>query len=730
MSNIKKVKLINKLTAFFIRGSGVLVIFCVILIILMIFRVALPLFFSPEIKLINQIAQTNNEKIIKIGVGDYNDSYYTFNDIGELNIYSLNQSNSEFKKVTLREDKSPIYKINQIKKEIFALHWSDGRSIYLRIYSKSVLENGIRINKLTHQILVQVQVPFLETPEEIVDSVDLQKGLIQRIYSKQHKIFSNFMKYDVDETKVLIEEPGETHLIDLGEERSPFLNLSVNGEQLWVACRNGKLFRYRLVEEDGFVMAESIDLEKEITAIGNAYGDYSLLVAHADGELNSWISVRLQKNSLKKSIVKSHFLLKAKSPIIKLQASFQDKTYFAYTQSKELYHGQLTTEKQFFRLNNEIEQFGFSGKAGVLAVLTNKDLLLYHIENPYQEISFSVLFKKVWYENYSKPEYVWQSGGGGDDSEGKYSLIPLIFGTLKGTFYAMLLSIPLALGSAIYISQFASSALRNYIKPMIEMMSAIPSVVVGFIAALWLAPKFDGNLLFVFMFLPFFLLIFTINLFIWNYISPQGLKASGEKGRHVYYFIPNLLITFFILYYLCPVLDDLIFDGSFKNKLIEFFKIEGYEQRNCLIIGFALGFTVIPIIFSIAEDVLSTVPRSLMANSLALGANRWQSVWRVILPSASPGIVAGVIIGFGRAIGETMIVLMATGNTPIMDVSIFNGMRTLSANIAVEIGEAPFEGSLYRTLFLSAVILFVMTFILNTGAEVIRQALRKKYSQF
>jgi phosphate transport system permease protein len=730
MSNIKKVKLINDIASFFIRGSGGLVIFCVILIIVMIFKVALPLFLGPEIQLENQIPLKNIENIVRVGFGDYKDSYYTISDFGELNIYSLANPSTEIEKVNFRETKVSLLKMNQISKDTIVLHWVDGYSVFLKIYSKSIIEHGKRVNKLSQKVLVRVQVPYLANPEEIVTSIDLENGRLQRIYSNQNKIYSNFMKYESDENNVLIEEPGESQLIDLGGSRSDFLTLSANGEQLWVANKPGNISRYRLVEDEGFVLAETLDLNKEISAIGNVYGDYSLLVAHTDGELNSWIAVRLQTNSLQKAIVKSHFLLKAKNPIVQLQGSFQDKTYFAYTDKRELYHGQLTTEKKVFKLNNEIQRFGFSGKANTLAVLTNKELLLYHIENPYQEISFSVLFKKVWYENYSKPEYVWQSGGGGDDSEGKYSLMPLIFGTLKGTLYAMLLSIPLALGSAIYISQFATATLRNYIKPMIEMMSAIPSVVVGFIAALWLAPKVDGNLLLVFLSLPLFMLVFIINLLIWNYISPHGLKTSGEKGKHVFYFIPTLLVTFFLLYYVGPILEEVIFGGDFKSKLIDFFKIEGYEQRNCLIIGFALGFTVIPIIFSIAEDVLSSVPRSLMANSLALGANRWQSVWRVILPSASPGIVAGVIIGFGRAIGETMIVLMATGNTPIMDVSIFNGMRTLSANIAVEIGEAPFEGALYRTLFLSAVILFIMTFILNTGAELTRQALRKKYSQF
>jgi phosphate transport system permease protein len=151
---------------------------------------------------------------------------------------------------------------------------------------------------------------------------------------------------------------------------------------------------------------------------------------------------------------------------------------------------------------------------------------------------------------------------------------------------------------------------------------------------------------------------------------------------------------------------------------------------NSLVVAFGLGFAVIPIIFSISEDSLSNIPYNLTAASLALGASRWQTLWRVILPSASPGIFAAVMIGFGRAVGETMIVFMAAGNTPLLDFSPFNGFRTLSANIAQEMPEAAVGGTLYRVLFLCALLLFILTFALNTAAEVVRQRLRKKYGKY
>src|SRR5207248_11716235 len=171
--------------------------------------------------------------------------------------------------------------------------------------------------------------------------------------------------------------------------------------------------------------------------------------------------------------------------------------------------------------------------------------------------------------------------------------------------------------------------------------------------------------------------------------------------------------------------ERVLLDGNYRGWLLSALGLT-YDQRNSLVVGIAMGFAVIPIIFTIAEDSLANVPQHLRAGSLALGATRWQTAVRIVLPTATAGIFSAVMIGFGRAVGETMIVLMATGNTPVMDWSIFTGARTLSANIAVEIPEAPQDGTHFRVLFLSALLLFVLTFVANTVAEVQRQRLRKK----
>jgi phosphate transport system permease protein len=348
------------------------------------------------------------------------------------------------------------------------------------------------------------------------------------------------------------------------------------------------------------------------------------------------------------------------------------------------------------------------------------------IENEHPEISFSSLWQKVWYENYERPEYVWQSSASTNEFEPKFSLTPLVFGTLKAALYAMLFAIPLALMGAAYTAYFMSPALRKWVKPSIEIMAALPTVILGFMAGLWFAPYVEENLAGIFMILlvlPVGLLIFA---WLWHqYNGP--LKTRIPEGWEPVLQLPMLVVLGMLAMWLADPIQAMFFGGDFRTWLSHEAGIS-YDQRNALVVGYAMGFAVIPTIFSIAEDAIFGVPESLSNGSLALGATPWQSLLRVVLPTASPGIFSGLMIGLGRAVGETMIVLMATGNTPIMDWNLFEGMRTLAANIAVEMPESKVDGSHYRILFVAALVLFLFTFVVNTGAEVIRQRLRDKYS--
>ncbi len=345
----------------------------------------------------------------------------------------------------------------------------------------------------------------------------------------------------------------------------------------------------------------------------------------------------------------------------------------------------------------------------------------YQLDNRYPDINWRSLWQRVWYENYPEPAYVWQSSSAQESYQAKFSLIPIIFGTLKAAGYAMLFAMPLALAGAIYTAYFMSAGLRRIVKPTIEMMGAFPTVVIGLIAGIWLAPVIEQYLTGILLLPP--LLALTILLCGWG-SARLAAKAPRQlpAGWDVIILLPVILLTGWLALWLGPKLAI----GVLGVPLHEWLG-DNYDQRNALVVGVAMGFALIPVIFSLAEDALFSVPPSLSQGSLALGATQWQTLIRVVLPSAYAGIFSALMIGFGRAVGETMIVLMATGNTPIIDGSIFQGLRAMAANIAIEMPEAVMGSGHYRVLFLTALVLFCFTFLVNTLAESIRLRLRERY---
>lgn len=358
----------------------------------------------------------------------------------------------------------------------------------------------------------------------------------------------------------------------------------------------------------------------------------------------------------------------------------------------------------------------------------------FEIDDPHPEAGARAYFGKVWYEGGDGPVYQWQSNGGSDDFEPKLSQWPLIYGSLKGTAYAMLFSVPVALLAAIFSAAFLPLSVKRVVKPMMEIMASMPSVVLGFLAGLWLAPLIETRVPSVALMVAMVPMGALCMGFLWTKL-PITVRSRFEGGKEWVLVMPFMFLAGWLGWMLGPVIESWFFiytDQATGKEIADFrlwwpqFTGYSFEQRNCLVLGFIMGFAVIPVIFTIAEDALSNVPKSLTAASAALGANRWQVVWTVMLPVASSGIFSALMIGFGRAVGETMIMLMATGNTPIMEWNIFNGMRTLAANIAVELPEAPVGSTHYRTLFLGAIVLFLMTSVMNTIAEVLRQRLRER----
>jgi len=507
------------------------------------------------------------------------------------------------------------------------------------------------------------------------------------------------------------------------------LLLSPDQRVLYVLSRSGD---YRVIDlqaseqiDSGRVMASG-----EVSAARFLLGGVSILVASSHGQVSQWSLVRRPDMKPQLLRMREFDIGSRGNPVELLAVEHRRKDFVAVDSQQQLELVNATGERQALSLDlgdQPLVALGFSPRGNALLYETADGMLHYwHIKNAHPEVSWKALWGKIWYESYPEPPYTWQSSSATTNFEPKYSLMPLAFGTLKAAFYAMLLGAPLAICGAIFTAYFMAPELRKKIKPLIELMEALPTVILGFLAGLWLAPFVEKHLPGIFsvlILMPIGVLLFA---FFWNQV-PVSVRKFVPEGWQPVLLVPVVVLIAALCFGLSVPVEHAFFGGDMRVWLSEDLGIT-YDQRNAMVVGIAMGFAVIPNIFSIAEDAIFSVPKHLSFGSLALGATPWQTLIGVVLPTASPGIFSALMIGLGRAVGETMIVLMATGNTPIMDINIFEGMRTLAANIAVEIGETEVDSTHYRVLFLAAFVLFMFTFVVNTIAEVVRQRLRRRYS--
>lgn len=494
------------------------------------------------------------------------------------------------------------------------------------------------------------------------------------------------------------------------------------GRMLYGATRDGRLLSWDLRSSDAPAPAVA-DSGAPITALALLLGERSLLVGQEDGRTSVWFMVDGVLTRVRE-------IVQLPSAVREIAASPRSRVFLAQDASGSLGLYAATSGRTLWAGASPAPgalAAAFAPRGDGAALAGAGEIALLGIDAPHPEASLASLLLPVWYEGHPEPDLVWQSSSGTDDFEPKLSLTPLLAGTLKGTFYSLALAVPLAVLGAMYTSQFMHPRLQRFVKPSVELMASLPSVVLGFLAGLWLAPRVETAFTGIVLCLLVVPLCAIAGGLSWS-VLPARWRAKAPAGVEVFWYAVVVAAGLWLSVAASPAIERALFGGSFPQWLLESAGLR-YDQRNALVVGIAMGFAVIPIIFAISEDALSNVPGHLSAGSLALGASRWQTVVRVVLPTASPGIFSAVMVGFGRAVGETMIVLMATGNTPIIDWSPFNGFRTLSANVAVEIPEAPVGSTLYRTLFLAALLLFALTFAVNTLAELVRQRLRRRFAR-
>ena len=637
-------------------------------------------------------------------------------------------------------------------------------------------------------------------------------------------------------------------------------------------------------------VAEERDLleaGQSVSAAAMLLGDYTLVVGDSDGGVSGWFPVPDDARDPQGwTIKRAHELAPQPAPVTSFAFSSRDRQFVTGDADGNVWLRHMSS-------NTTQAQLAMPGERPVelvtLAPMMNRILALgdggsltaWTMDNPHADGKLPALFLPVHYEGRAAGEFVWQSSSAGDDVEPKLSLIPLIWGTLKATVYAMLFATPIAILAAIYSSEFMQPGVRSVVKPSIEMMAGLPSVVLGFIAASVLAPWAEdvlGGLLLTFAAVPVGVMVFG---FLWQLVPPSevnkqgGLWALGGwlamglagllylgwpgviglalwlmgglvlvtivlvKGQEAGPFMPFVVMAELVLAAIFlglatgPLFETLLFGGDLRAwlrgdaegwvaelparmravpgwvllltpicivGLVLYFNaflrhrlpvfsdpnrtrmqlaivdlirfavvgiagvaiaagvgivlslfgldlrsdaigyatdgtvtsnglLAGFDPRNALNVGMIMGFAIIPIIYTVSEDALTAVPNTLRSAALGAGATPWQTAIRVVLPVAISGIFSACMIGLGRAVGETMIVLMAAGNTPTMNLNVFDGMRTMAANIATEMPEAAQNSTHYRVLFFSGLVLFAMTFVVNTLAELVRIRFRKRAFQ-
>ncbi|WP_100752873.1 ABC transporter permease subunit [Vibrio salilacus] len=706
----------DRLVRLAVSAGGVGVLAALVLIFVYLAMMVLPLFSDAKITP-NALSKTvSTQQVIAAGIDDYGQHAYLISKQGQIDFWSLNDDrDTPVLSQTLTEPN------RLFAQSVAAQGW----------YGFASPEGVIHLFKpQLATALNKDQRDFAPKVLEFSPSFGLDKpnSQLKQFAFAQQKNLTLVGWYQDGSITVRWQQADSVKSYTFAQ-RFPQLDqllLTPDGQTLYL--RSGSELIIATKSAQRFDVREVVDLsqgrtEHSVWHIDLLSGAYSLLVTHQDGLVSQWFDVLNQDQ-------------RQLTPIRQFKLASQLQFLLPDTYRKGFYSFYINgTVQSHYTTSEKLALFerAYDKAPSLAAMSSNESYLLAFddgllnvavVDNPYPEVSLSSLWQKVWYESYPEPRYVWQTTSASDEFEAKFSLIPIAFGTLKAAAFAMLFAVPIAVLGAIYTAYFMTARMRRVVKPSIELMEALPTVIIGFLAGLWFAPIVESYLVAIvalMLFMPFSIVLIGL---MW-YLLPSRWTERFANGWHAVILIPGIALVSVAILSQSGNIEALFFAGDVRVYLAE--RGINFDQRNALVVGFAMGFAVIPTIFTIAEDAIFSVPKHLSDGSLALGATQWQTLWYVVLLTASPGIFSAIMMGLGRAVGETMIVLMATGNTPILDWNILEGMRTLSATIAVEMSESEVGSSHYRILFLAALLLLMFTFAVNSLAEWVRQRLREKY---
>ncbi len=734
----------DKLFKYIMIFGGLTVIVAISTIFFYLVSVVAPLFMPPHMEDLRPVSVQQGQETVYLAVEEQAEIGLRVSKQGAVTFFNLhNGSTLSQEQVSLPDSvQASAFTAGDPLKRAMAFGLADGRVVLLKDDYKVTFSKDLKDPKKDVRSIAPSIVYPMGTKAFVVDDAGkpLKRLAIQHdgdgatavaVTEDKRLLLAHFTsESDLAGESVTASRAAMHELPKVAGEIDQLL-LDVKQRDLYVVHGGRFVSHFDVQNKDAPALKQTIAVVPEgerVTAATLLSGGFSLILGTDKGRLAQWFQVRDANN--RDTLTRIREFKPMAAAITLLSPEHSRKGFVAADTQGAVNLYYATSERLLIKSATggaPAHLASFAPRANALLLETVQgEIRTAKIENEYPEISFSALWGEVWYESYEKPDYIWQSAAANSDFEPKFSIAPLTLGTLKAAFYAMLLAVPLAVMGAIFAAYFMSPKMRSVVKPSIEIMEALPTVILGFLAGLWLAPFIDNNL--AGTLLALFLLPFSFVLTAWTWhVLPEKLTNQVGPGWEAALLIPMVILVFWLSMTLGHPIEAAFFGGDMTHWVSNELGWN-YEQRNSLVVGIAMGFAAIPIIFSIAEDAVFSVPKHLTSGSLALGATPWQTLFNVVLLTASPGIFSAIMVGMGRAIGETMIVLMATGNTAVMDFSIFTGFRTLSANIGVEMPEAAVGSTHYLLLFFSALVLFVFTFFINTLAELVRQRLREKYS--
>ncbi|MBT6225310.1 MAG: hypothetical protein HOI47_01500, partial [Candidatus Scalindua sp.] len=581
MKTLNKRRVVDRAAHWGITLGGATVILVILTLFGFIFLEVFPLLKGASV--VGKSDCSLSGKVVSVGIDEYQEIAYAVYEDGNIDFISISDG-KPIKRHSIKDVNGSTITAVCNDKGRSVMGTKDGRILSVNIGFSVSFENDDRIITpevddeevvFTNEEEIAIQHIASNSDEGVSVTVFYTEGgrLILKSTEIEETLFGGEEKIEaITDITAMLATHAQTTSDKLAEQER---NLQVTSlaidyftENLYVGTAHGEVIHINVRDRENPLLLERIKVSDEsVTSLDFLLGDVSLIVGDEGGKISTWMRVRDETAQSGWSLKKIHTVKPHQADITAIASSPRNKCFVTAASDGTIQLKHATSEQTLLNMKSVTmpTAIAYSPKAdGILVADSSGTLTHWTISNPHPETTIKTLLGKVWYEGYEEPEYVWQSTGGSDDFEPKFSLVPLIFGTIKGTIYALIIAIPLGILSALYTSQFLHTSLKKVIKPTIEFMAALPSVILGFLAGLWLAPLME-RIFPAIIIMPIFLLIFIAGAFcIWKCL-PGYIKGKYSQGTEAIFLIPFFIVAILLSIYLGGLFESFLLNGDYRQ---------------------------------------------------------------------------------------------------------------------------------------------------------------------